>query len=302
MAEAASQLFGGETDEVLVLSTGVIGMPLPIELVLKGIKSTGELSSQTWLDAAQAIMTTDTNPKIASLKSSAGYTITGVAKGSGMISPNMATMLSIICTDAALSEEMHAIVHDIWGQTFNRIVVDGDMSTNDTVLLLANGASGVEVDSKSDFYQVFSQVCTELARAIVKDGEGATKLVTVKVNGANSQADAEKIARAIATSPLCKTAFFGEDPNWGRFICAAGYSGADFSPEKASLYIKKDDQEIKLYENGGSAVYNEKEAIALMQTDSWDVSLDLGLGIGTYWLWTCDLSHEYITINGHYRT
>ena len=302
MAQATSQLFVGDADEVLVLSTGVIGVPLPIELVLKGIKTTGQLSSQTWLDVAQAIMTTDTRPKIASLKSSAGYTITGVAKGSGMISPNMATMLAVICTDAALSEEMHTIVHEIWDQTFNRIVVDGDMSTNDTVLLLANGASRVEVDSDSDFAQDFSEVCTELARGIVKDGEGASKLVTVKVNGANSQADAEKIARAIATSPLCKTAFYGADPNWGRIICAAGYAGADFSPENAKLYLKKDDQEIKLFENGGGAVYNETEAITLMQTDSWDVTLELGLGISSYWLWTCDLSHEYVTINGHYRT
>ena len=136
----------------------------------------------------------------------------------------------------------------------------------------------------------------------MKDGEGATKLVTVNVNGANSQDDAEKIARAIATSPLCKTAFYGADPNWGRIICAAGYANADFSPGAASLYLKKNDQVIILFENGQSASYNEEEAIALMQTESWEISLDLGLGINSYWLWTCDLSHEYITINGHYRT
>jgi len=136
----------------------------------------------------------------------------------------------------------------------------------------------------------------------VQDGEGATKLVTVSINGANNQDDAEKIARAIATSPLCKTAFYGADPNWGRIICAAGYANAGFSPENASLYLKKDDQAIKLYENGKSASYSEAQAIALMKTDSWEVFLELGLGISSYWLWTCDLSHEYVTINGHYRT
>ncbi len=300
MAKAASQLFSGNADEVLVLSTGVIGVPMPIDIVLTGIE--GAQFHQTWVDVAQAIMTTDTRPKIVGLQSPEGYTITGVAKGSGMISPNMATMLSVICTDAALSKDMLAKVPEIWDQTFNRIVVDGDMSTNDTVLLLANGASGVEVNPDSDFSETFFQVSTQLAKAIVEDGEGATKLVTVTINGANSQEDAEKIARAIATSPLCKTAFYGADPNWGRIICAAGYANADFSPEKASLYLKKDDRVIKLFENGQSVSYNEAEAIALMQTESWEVSLELGLGISSYWLWTCDLSHEYITINGHYRT
>ena len=300
MAEATSQLFDGNADEVLVLSTGVIGLPLPIDIILAGINEAQ--FPQTWLAVAKAIMTTDTRPKIASLQSPAGYIITGVAKGAGMISPNMATMLSVICTDATLTTEMLAKVPEIWNQTFNRIVVDGDMSTNDTVLLLANGASGVEVGSDSDFYENFSQLCAQLAKAIVQDGEGATKLVTLNVSGANSQDDAEKIARAIATSTLCKTAFYGADPNWGRIICAAGYANADFQPDTATLYLKKNDQIIKLFENGQSASYNEAEAIALMQTGTWEISLDLGLGINSYWLWTCDLSHEYITINGHYRT
>ncbi|MEN8240608.1 MAG: bifunctional glutamate N-acetyltransferase/amino-acid acetyltransferase ArgJ [Chloroflexota bacterium] len=303
IAEATSQLFAGNADEVLVLSTGVIGVPLPIDMVLTGIEEIKlQRSPQAWQDVARAMMTTDTRPKIISLQSPAGYTITGVAKGSGMISPNMATMLSVICTDAALTKEMLVKIPEIWNQTFNRIVVDGDMSTNDTVLLLANGASGVEVDPGSDFYETFFQLCTQLAKAIVQDGEGATKLITVNINGANSQDDAEKIARAIATSPLCKTAFYGADPNWGRIICAAGYANADFSPEKASLYLKGNDQVIKLFENGKSAAYDEEEAIALMQADTWEVSLELGLGESSYWLWTCDLSHEYITINGHYRT
>lgn len=303
MAETASQLFDVNADEVLVLSTGVIGVPLPIDLVLTGIKKAAkQLSTETWLDVANAIMTTDAHPKIASVYSADGYTITGVAKGAGMIAPNMATMLSVICTDAALSEDMLAEIPAIWKQTFNRIVVDGDMSTNDTVVLLANGASGIEVDADSDFYEMLLQLCTDLAKAIVQDGEGATKLVTVSVNGASTEADAEKIARAIGTSLLCKTAFYGADPNWGRIICAAGYANADFSPETASLSIKKDDQIISLFENGSSASYNEAEAIALMQTETWEVLLELGLGKSSSWLWTCDLSHEYVTINGHYRT
>jgi len=303
MAKAASQLFTGSADEVLVLSTGVIGVPLPIDIILAGIeKADWQTAPRAWRDVAQAIMTTDTRPKISSVQSPAGYTITGVAKGAGMISPNMATMLSVICTDAVLSKDMLDKVPEIWNQTFNRIVVDGDMSTNDTVLLLANGASGVEVDPDGDFYGTLLELCTELAMSIVRDGEGATKLVTVSINGANNQDDAEKIARAIATSPLCKTAFYGADPNWGRIICAAGYANAEFSPENASLYLKKDDQLIKLYENGKSASYSEAQAIKTMQTDSWEVLLELGLGTSSYWLWTCDLSHEYVTINGHYRT
>ena len=303
MAKAASQLFTGSADEVLVLSTGVIGVPLPIDIILAGIEEADwQTAPRAWRDVAQAIMTTDTRPKISSVQSPAGYTITGVAKGAGMISPNMATMLSVICTDAVLSKDMLDKVPEIWNQTFNRIVVDGDMSTNDTVLLLANGASGVEVNPDGDFYGTLLELCTELAMSIVRDGEGATKLVTVSINGANNQDDAEKIARAIATSPLCKTAFYGADPNWGRIICAAGYANAEFSPENASLYLKKGDQLFKLYENGKSASYSEARAIEIMQTDSWEVLLELGLGTSSYWLWTCDLSHEYITINGHYRT
>jgi glutamate N-acetyltransferase/amino-acid N-acetyltransferase len=300
MAEETSQLFEGDADEVLVMSTGVIGLPLPIDLILAGIKEAQ--FSQTWLDVSQAIMTTDKHPKIFSVQSPDGYIITGVAKGAGMISPNMATMLSLICTDAALTPDLLETLPEVWAQTFNRIVVDGDMSTNDTVVLLANGASGVAADSASDFYENFSQLCTHLAKSIVADGEGATKLVTVNICGANSQEDAKKIAQAIATSPLCKTAFYGADPNWGRIICAAGYADADFTPETASLFLTKDDQVIELFKNGQSANYNEDEAIALMQTDSWEITLDLRLGEESYWLWTCDLSHEYITINGHYRT
>ncbi len=176
------------------------------------------------------------------------------------------------------------------------------MSTNDTVLLLANGASGIIADLDGDFFESFQTICTQLAKSIVSDGEGATKLVTVRINGANTEKDAEAIARSIATSPLCKTAFYGADPNWGRIICAAGYSESDFSPETASLALIKDEQEVTLFENGQAASYNEADAITLMRTEEWEICLDIGQGEFSYWLWTCDLSHEYVTINGHYRT
>ncbi|HKJ27010.1 MAG TPA: bifunctional glutamate N-acetyltransferase/amino-acid acetyltransferase ArgJ [Anaerolineales bacterium] len=302
-AQAVSQIFGNAADEVLVLSTGVIGVPLPIERIVQGITKAAErVEESAWTDAAQAIITTDTHPKIVSLKSPAGYTITGIAKGSGMISPNMATMLAVVCTDASLSPELMEQVPQIWNQTFNRIVVDGDMSTNDTVLLLANGASGVGVDEEGDFLQICQQVCTQLAMSIVRDGEGATKLVTIRVSGGSSRDAVEKIARAIATSPLCKTTFYGADPNWGRIICAAGYAGADFNPEKSSLFLTNGVQTILLFEHEQGGEYDEAAAIALMETDEWEIHLALGEGESETWLWTCDLSHEYVTINGHYRT
>jgi glutamate N-acetyltransferase/amino-acid N-acetyltransferase len=303
MAQAAAAHIGAQADEMLVLSTGVIGVPLPVDKVEAGIKQLSpEGTAAAWMQTAQAIMTTDTRPKIVSVQSPSGYTITGIAKGAGMISPNMATMLSVVATDAALTSAMLAKVPEVWAETFNRIVVDGDMSTNDTVLLLANCASGVTADVDGDFYENLYQVCVTLAKAIVQDGEGATKLVTVSVDGAASQQDAEQIARAIATSPLCKTAFYGADPNWGRIVCAAGYAQADFLPEQSRLFLQKGEEKILLFENGRGANYDESAAIALMQTDAWEVALELGRGSASYWLWTCDLSHEYVTINGHYRT
>jgi glutamate N-acetyltransferase/amino-acid N-acetyltransferase len=301
MARQTASIFGGQADDVLVLSTGVIGVQLPIEKIISGIDAAGNLLiPDGWEDAAQAIMTTDTKPKVYSIRSAGGYTITGIAKGSGMIAPNMATMLAVIATDVILSPEMKEKVAQIWEQSFNRIVVDGDMSTNDTVLLIANGAAGIT--PTENFEKDLLQVCSTLAKAIVKDGEGATKLVKVIIRGAAKQADAKKIARAIATSSLCKTAFYGADPNWGRFICAAGYAGVDIEVDKMILWIRNKNEKIKLFENAQSANYDEAAAISLMNENEWAIELDLSTGSENYWLWTCDLSHEYITINGHYRT
>ncbi len=303
-ALVAAQI-GCAPDEVLALSTGVIGLPLDMSAMDRGIAAlAGDLRADGWQDAANAIMTTDTHPKLTSVQHPSGYTITGIAKGAGMIAPNMATMLSIIATDAdipaaALTRALQRAVE----VSFNRIVVDGDMSTNDTVLLLANGASGV-APADAEFVATLTALCTSLAQAIVRDGEGATKFVTVSVTGAADEVSARAITRSIATSPLVKTAFYGADPNWGRILAAAGYAGVDFDPACVALWLTDayGEAAIHLVENGTPLNYDEPAAIALMQTPEWGVWLDLGVGTASALVWTCDLSHDYVTINGHYRT
>lgn len=304
-AEQVAEMLGCKADEVLALSTGVIGLPLPMDKVIRGVQALGGLlSAEGWPTAAESIMTTDTRPKLATFQAAAGYTVTGIAKGAGMIAPHMATMLSIITTDANVPREVLArALKSAAGQSFNRIVVDGDMSTNDTVLVLANGASGIKVD-EAEFTGVLAGVCTQLAQAIVRDGEGATKFVTVEVTGAQDEASARTIARQIATSPLVKTAFYGADPNWGRILCAAGYSGVQFDPSRPALWLldASGQPAIQLVKAGSPLDYDEPAAIRLMQTPEWGVRLDLGAGQASALVWTCDLSHDYVTINGHYRT
>ncbi len=303
---AAAAALGCETSQVLVLSTGVIGLPLPVEKVIGGVQAlTGLINADGWDSAANAIVTTDTRPKIASVRNSEGYTITGIAKGAGMIAPNMATMLSIIGTDADISSEaLNRALRIAADKSFNRIVVDGDMSTNDTVIVLANGASGVTIQDEAAFTADLEAVCVALAQAIVRDGEGATKFVTVHVTGAPDEATARTVARQIATSPLVKTAFYGADPNWGRIVCAAGYSGAAIDPAKLALWLLAEDGStaMQLVAGGSPTDYDEPAAIQLMQESAWGVRLDLGLGSAATWVWTCDLSHDYVSINGHYRT
>lgn len=306
-AEHTALRVGCRPDEVLVLSTGVIGVQLPMEALRRGIDAAAEaLDADAWEGANRAIMTTDTRPKMAGLKTEAGYTITGIAKGAGMIAPNMATMLAVIATDAdvpgaALSDALQAAVR----KSFNRIVVDGDMSTNDTVLLLANGASGIAIGADdASFQAALDGVCTQLAQAIVRDGEGATRFVTIQVSGAATTADADAIAQAIARSPLCKTAFYGGDPNWGRILCAAGYSGVDVDPDRLSLWLldAQGSPAFHLVEAGRPRDYDEPAAIDLMHLAEWGFRLDLGMGGEAGTVWTCDFSYEYVTINGHYRT
>ncbi len=307
MAERAAQAVGCQPDEVLVLSTGVIGVPLPVGKVLPGIDAAAAaLSPDGWGHAARAIMTTDTRPKMASVTTRTGYTITGIAKGAGMIAPNMATLLAVIATDAAVpGAALREALRRAADASFNRIVVDGDMSTNDTLLLLANGASGVEADpNNGTFNAALEEVCAALAQAIVRDGEGATKFITVLVTGAASEEAARRVARSIASSPLCKTAFYGGDPNWGRIVSAAGCSGVEIDPDRLALWLLDAEGAVtlQLVSGGQPLDYDERAAIALMQGEEWGVRLDLGLGSVSTLLWTCDLSHEYVTINGHYRT
>ncbi len=304
-AALVAKHIGCNPDEVLALSTGVIGLPLNMDAMQRGITTlAGQLRADGWQEAATAIMTTDTRPKFASVQHPAGYTITGIAKGAGMIAPNMATMLSVIATDADIPREMLArALRQAVEVSFNRIVVDGDMSTNDTVLLLANGASGITV-SEAEFVAALTSLCTSLAQAIVRDGEGATKFVTVNITGAPDPESARTVANAIATSPLVKTAFYGADPNWGRILAAAGYSSVDLDPLRLALWLldAQGRPAIQLVAGGSPTDYDEPAAITLMQTPEWGVQLDLGAGSASAQLWTCDLSHDYVTINGHYRT
>jgi len=300
----AAERLGCAPDEVLLLSTGVIGLPLPMDRIRAGIEAlAGSLDTPDWPRTAAAIMTTDTRPKFASARLPSGAAITGIAKGAGMIAPHMATMLSVVTTDAVLAPGVLArALAAAAGTSFNRIVVDGDMSTNDTVLALANGASSI-MEGEAAFTAALTDVCAQLAQAIVRDGEGATKFVTLHVTGAASEFDARAVAQTIATSPLVKTAFYGADANWGRVLAAAGRAGVDFDATRAALWLWEDEaQPIQLVAAGQPTAYDEPAAIALMRGDAWHVRLDLGAGDAATWVWTCDLSHEYVTINSHYRT
>lgn len=297
---------------VLVMSTGVIGTHLNMEKIAGGISLAVSALGDDWEKAARGIMTTDTRPKsaYAEVTLSAGTVrIAGISKGAGMIAPNMATMLGVIVTDAGLTaSQAQAMLSKSAELTFNRIVVDGDMSTNDTVVMLANGASGVSITSDADcaaFEEALQAVSRKLAQDIVRDGEGVTKFITLHITGAASNADAKQIANTIATSPLVKTAFFGGDPNWGRIVAAAGRSGAKFEPANARLWLAEGEEltrDLLLFEAGMPTAYDEDRAAELMRASSVVVSLDCGLGSDEAVVWTCDLSHDYVSINGHYRT
>lgn len=291
--------------EVLVSSTGVIGEYLPMEKLTRGIQNLFAESS-TKAPFVNAIMTTDTFAKKAqSSLTLAGkeVRIGGVAKGAGMIRPDMATMLSYVTTDIGLDADYSARFLACVESTFNSISVDGDMSTNDTALLLANGASGIRYASlsqveKDGFDRALAGIMEELAKSIVRDGEGATKLVTIKVTGARSGKDAKEVCRAIANSPLVKTAFFGGDANWGRVVAAAGASGVDLDKDRLALEFCG----VKVFERGAAAAYDDGDVSERMKAKEVSLTLDLGLGHGKWVYWTCDLSYEYVKINAAYRT
>jgi len=315
-ARWAAEKIGCDENAVLVLSTGVIGSQLNMYAIRQGIDIAMQFLGHEWFEAAKAIMTTDTRPKLASVtvakKNGERYQIAGISKGAGMIAPNMATMLGVIITDAQVPQPMlQRALKAASDQSYNRIVVDGDMSTNDTVLLLANGATNVVLDTpeeEADFTEALTALCKKLAQEIVRDGEGATKFITVNIQGAPDDAAARKIADAIATSPLVKTAFFGNDANWGRIVAAAGRSGVALNPELMQLWIapgEADDERgisLQLFAGGMPTDYSEETATAIIKEKTVSILLDCGMGKGTSTVWTCDLSHDYVTINGDYRS
>jgi len=308
MAEKTADALNIKPEEIFVSSTGVIGETLPMDKILMGISAIADkLEEDDNLSAAEAIMTTDTFVKAAAesfaIKGKV-VTIGGIAKGSGMIHPNMATMLAFVTTDAAIEKETFQIIlKNVTDKTFNKIVVDGDTSTNDMVIALANGESGIEnLKPGTVEYSLFSKklynVLKKLSIDIVKDGEGATKLVEINVTGALNDKDAEKAARAVALSPLVKTAIHGEDANWGRILAAVGYSGIDFDPAKFEIIING----IQILKQNYTVTLPIDEANQTLKHKEIKLLLKLNAGNGGATLWTCDFSEEYVKINGSYRT
>ena len=301
-AKAVAQMLGVQPHEVFVSSTGVIGTPLNVDLILKQLPVLKEiLSVEAAPEVPRAMMTTDSFPKSVVLQSKiAGKTVllAGVAKGAGMIHPNMATMLSYITTDAAVAPAaLQKMLRGAVDVSFNRITVDGDTSTNDSVIVLASGASGASVrpgtPEAKKFQQGLTEVCQALAKMIVKDGEGATKIARVDVRGARNASDAERVARAVANSPLVKTALAGGDPNWGRIVCAAGYSGAAVDASKIDVRVNG----LYLCRHGVHAGFDEEVAKAELDKSELVIRIDLHQGKSDAWIWTCDFTHDYIRIN-----
>ena len=294
--------------DVLVASTGVIGQRLPMDRIQAGIEAAcAGLSEHGGMDAEQAIMTTDTVPKTETveIKGSGGaMRITGMCKGSGMIAPNMATMLVFLMTDAAIQPALlDRLLREAVDRSFNMITVDGDMSTNDFVALLANGAADVpplEAGSPdcAAFARALNEVCLSLSKKIARDGEGATKLVTISVRGARDFGEAKQVGMSVANSNLVKTALFGNDPNWGRILAAVGYSGADVAQERITLAIG----ELNIFERGRGLAFARSEGVEALRKPEVEIIIDLGQGKAEATVYTCDLSYEYVKINAEYTT
>lgn len=313
-AKAAAEILNVSEDSVLVASTGVIGMQLPIEKLAEGVRAMApglDGSLEAGNLAAKAIMTTDTVEKEAAVQLEIGgktVTVGGMCKGSGMIHPNMCTMLGFVTTDVKISKELlqEALSQDV-KDTYNMVSVDGDTSTNDTVLLLANGmAENPEITEKNQDYQSFCQalnyVNTQLAKKIAGDGEGATALFEVKIIGAESKEQAVTLSKSVVTSSLTKAAIYGHDANWGRILCAMGYSGVQFDPEKVDLYFESRAGRIKIIENGVSTGYSEEEATRILSEDAVTAIADIKMGACTATAWGCDLTYDYVKINADYRS
>lgn len=307
MASLAASELGISEDLVLVASTGVIGEPLPIEKIGAAIPTlVNSLQSEGIPDLARSIMTTDTVPKMVSahgVVDGKTFTVTGVAKGAGMIRPDMATMLCFVCTDVKVSSEiLKEILVKAVNRSFNRITIDGDTSTNDTVLIMANGLSGAVIQSpaqKDIFQKILDEIFLDLAKQLVRDGEGVTKLVEIMVRNAVSDSDAQKVADTVAHSPLVKTAFFGEDANWGRIAGAVGRAGVQIDPDKIDVYFD-DVQMVKAGMGQGKTV--EAEATKVLKRAEFTLTIDLNSGSGSGSILTCDFSVDYVRINADYRS
>ena len=313
-AKEAAQVLGVDARSVLVGSTGVIGMQLPMDRVKEGIRKLAEAKKpdlESGTQAAQAIMTTDTKKKEVAVTVEIGdvtVTIGGMAKGSGMIHPNMCTMLAFITTDAKISKKaLQAALSEDVEDTYNMISVDGDTSTNDTVLLLANGAAGNEKIRYGTWeYEAFKNalhyVNETLAKEMAGDGEGATALFEAKIIGADTKEQAKKLAKSIVCSNLTKAAIAGHDANWGRILCAMGYSGAQFDPEKVDLYFESEAGKLKIIENGVALNYSEEKATEILSQPKVTAIADIKEGDVEAAAWGCDLTHGYIDINADYRS
>ena len=310
VCDAVAAAMGCSAEEVLPFSTGVIMEPLPADRIVAGLPAAkADLRAANWASAAEAIMTTDIVSKGASRKVEVGgksVTVTGIAKGSGMIHPNMATMLGFVATDAAVPAGLlQELLQEVADESFNSITVDGDTSTNDSFMLVATGASGVKVESRSSvgyegLRSAIRDVSVELAQAIVRDGEGATKFITIKVEGGRDRGECRKIGFAIAHSPLVKTAFFASDPNLGRILAAIGYAGvADLDTSLVDLYLG----DVLVAAKGGrNPAYREEDGNAVMKQAEITVRVVLNRGAANATLWTCDFSFDYVKINAEYRT
>ncbi|MDR2024250.1 MAG: bifunctional glutamate N-acetyltransferase/amino-acid acetyltransferase ArgJ [Hungatella sp.] len=313
-AEAAAESLSISVSSVLVASTGVIGKQLPMDCIVAGVKAMAPVldgSRDSGAAAAMAIMTTDTVKKEAAVQFEAGgktITIGGMCKGSGMIHPDMCTMLSFVTTDAAISKELlqEALRADI-KDTYNMISVDGDTSTNDTVLLLANGMAGnEEIQTKNEDYEAFCKALNfineTLAKKMAGDGEGCTALFEVKIIGAETKEQAVTLSKSVITSSLTKAAIFGHDANWGRILCAMGYSGAMFDPEKVDLYFESAAGKLKIIENGVALPYSEEEATKILSEPEVTATADIKMGEAAATAWGCDLTFDYVKINADYRS
>jgi glutamate N-acetyltransferase/amino-acid N-acetyltransferase len=314
MAALASGVLGIRAEEVAVASTGVIGVPLPMEPIESSMDALcGSLKSseEGHLTALEAIMTTDIRKKDGAVEIEIGgksVKIGGMLKGSGMIHPNMATMLCFITTDAAISKEaLDASLRSAVRRSFNRVSVDGDTSTNDMVIIMANGEAGNSpVEAGTPGYEAFSRalegLCVDLARAMARDGEGATKLVSVTVQGAEDEDAAETLAKSVVSSSLVKAACFGSDANWGRILCAMGYSGADFNPGEVDVSFASEGEEIAVCRGGASLEFSEEDAKRILKREEIEIRIKAGKGSGSAAAWGCDLTYDYVKINGDYRS